>query len=277
MPNTQNLCLLADISCKHSYLYLRNLLKNGVAPESIILLNFSGPSFKFELNCKKFLAHFREFKMIKNIITKCRFYCLALWYRITLSHVKLKSFDDEKLVHEMRKFENCAYIYTCGGRVPKSFFEDYKFRILHCHIGYMPDFRGSDCLTWSALIDSKIGASIFYMNENLDRGALISRMKMPLVSIPRYRVFFWDSPKSVQYLDKRMDPLIRATFLSMALKEYQGTDYRNLPVHDVDDTQNHDFLWLHPKTKKIINSVLGGKISVAPKNFNLATLMKVDY
>jgi hypothetical protein len=276
MPKAQNLCLLGDISCKHSYLYLRTLLKNGVVPKGIILLNFSVPSFKIEPNIWKILAQSLEFKAIKNLIIKYKFYGVALWYRIRLSSVKLESFEEKKLVLEMHNFENCAFIYTCGGRVPKSFFEDYKFRILHCHIGYIPDFRGSDCLTWSALIDGKIGASIFYMTENLDRGDLISRMKMPLISIPRSRLFFWDSPKSLQYLDKRMDPLIRAIFLSMTLKEYQGKDYRNLPVRAVEDKQNYDFLWVHPKTRKIINNLLRDKVAVISKNCNLATLMKVD-
>jgi hypothetical protein len=73
-----------------------------------------------------------------------------------------------------------------------------------------------------------------------------------------------------------MDPLIRAIFLSMTLKEYQGTDYRNLPVRDVEDKQNYDFLWVHPKTRKIIDNLLRGKIAVISKNCNLATLMKVD-
>ena len=69
MSKAQNLCLLGDISCKHSYLYLRTLLKNGVVPKGIILLNFSVPSFKVELNFWKFLAHSLEFKVIKNLIT----------------------------------------------------------------------------------------------------------------------------------------------------------------------------------------------------------------
>ena len=160
--------------------------------------------------------------------------------------------------------------------MPSNFFTEENFRILHCHLGYLPDFRGSDCLTWSALIDTKIGASVFYMNENIDNGELISRMKMPILSYDGRRLAKINKTSQLDILNKKMDPRIRAQFLAFTLTKYIDTDFRKIPTKKLHFERGQEFFWLHPKLRKLINALLVEEVQIIPRNANLVSYMSID-
>lgn len=250
----QNICLIADIDCPHSLIYLEALSRRGVIPQHVIVVTFSDKrqrlSFRRLMKGVNLKSSNSQEKRLRLFLRKSRF---------AYSDLKVKTFYDLKLISKMKTFENCAFIYTCGGIVPKNYFQDFGFRILHCHLGKVPEFRGSDCLFWSILQEDKIGASIFYMEERLDRGRLIAHMTMPLVLPKEYPYISTVSKSFYSYLNEVVDPIIRAEFLSFVLAGFINRDYRYLPNQNQDLIKSRDFLSIHPRLYDVVSSLIARK------------------
>ena len=262
MQNKENLCLLADLNCRHSYQYFLSLIRSNVIMKHVILLDFKIQKSLNINQINRIVSDFLQLSWLRRRINRIQICILAKRYGVRTFNIKLQRLDDHKLIKQMQMVQDCAFIYTAGGIVPNIFFSEHEFKILHCHLGYIPDYKGSDCMVWSSLIEGKIGASVFYMTKDIDSGLLVSRMRMPLVILARKRFFYLSGKRHLGFLNKVMDPLYRANFLALTLRSYRGFDYRKLPVKDVNKDHVLDYTWVHPSLNELVGILLKSKIKV---------------
>ena len=151
----------------------------------------------------------------------------------------------------MNSNSNTAFLYTDGGIVPKYFFNNHNFKIIHCHPGLLPEIKGSDCLLWSASIRRKLGASCFYMSSNIDEGQVIERIEQDIPNLPTLLPFLGKKMIDYSYylLNNTIDPHIRAQLLLKVISKYHQTDLRKLPSISQPIWDRTPFLKMHPKIK----------------------------
>tara|TARA_B100001057_G_scaffold167422_1_gene168143 strand:- start:6063 stop:6707 length:645 start_codon:yes stop_codon:yes gene_type:complete len=81
-----------------------------------------------------------------------------------------------------------------------------KIKIIHCHPGKLPDFRGSTPIYYSLLKKNKIYCSSMFLNGELDKGDIILEEEYPI-------------PRNIFNIDKKYDDEIRAKHLIKTLKK----------------------------------------------------------
>ena len=268
-----NLVLVADLNCKNSSIYLRQILKFSVQLRGIIFID-SSKSVIPKLKVNNFWEFIRAIYFIHSrILRHLRFVSLvnkSKKHKINYNLLVGVNYYDSEVINLMLSYSDCAFLYTCGGIVPSKIF-NLNLKVIHTHLGLVPKYRGSDCMSYQMLIDNHIGASIFYMSTNLDSGDIIARMTMPIVDLRRLKIKF----NFIKYLNKNFDPIIRATFLAMVLAKYKGTDFRSLPSEPQLLSPQLDFLFIHPKLFGIINKIIEPQSLKLNHHVNICDLMNV--
>lgn len=265
-----NLVILADISCKHSLVYVQDLLKNKLQIRAVFALNFRYISVKSPKNYIQILQNLVNGKSIIKQYNKSKLLRLCRKNDIEFLQIQLAGFKDPKLSDHLNKFSDCAFLYTCGGIVPKMLLNRYKF--LHIHLGWVPLLRGSDCLFYSIIYLQKITASLIYMSSKIDKGDVISRMQMPLFKFKKsdLRIRFRSPKSKYKYITNNIDPKIRSKFLIEFLKNNKIKDFRNIKSNKQEVGNISNFLWIHPSLYKLCLNIWESNLRSEPLKFDQA-------
>ena len=87
-------------------------------------------------------------------------------------------------------------------------------KLLHCHPGNLPYFKGSTTIYYSILLNKKICVTIFLLNQSIDKGKIV------------YKKFF-EKPKKLEEIENNFDNKIRALTLVEYLKNNKEIRYQN--------------------------------------------------
>lgn len=107
-------------------------------------------------------------------------------------------------------------------------------RFLHCHGGYLPDFRGATGHYFGLLEAGMLGVSAIWLNEEVDGGAVVARR--------------WYEPDRGVNVDLVQDPVVRAHLLVEVLSEAARTG--SYPAVATPHDGNLHFV-IHPVLKAI--------------------------
>ncbi len=265
-----NLVILADISCKHSLVYVQDLLKNKLQIRAVFNLNFRYISVKSPKNYIQILRNLVNGKSILKQYYKRQLLRLCRKNDIECLNIQLAGFKDPKLSYHFNKFSDCAFLYTCGGIVPKFLLNRYKF--LHIHLGWVPLLRGSDCMLYSIMYLKKITASLIYMSSEIDKGDVISRMQMPLFNFQKsgLRIRFRSPKSKYKYITTNIDPIIRSKFLIEFLKTNKIKDFRKIKSNEQEVGNVSNFLWIHPALYELCLNIWESNLQSEPLKFDQA-------
>ncbi|MDC0402609.1 formyltransferase family protein [Candidatus Pelagibacter sp.] len=122
---------------------------------------------------------------------------------------------NSSLINKNLKLNKSSYniISTYPGEIVKNF-SLLKKKLLHCHPGDLPKFKGSTTIYYSIILKQKICVTIFIMNKSIDSGKII------------YKKYF-NCPKNLITLEKNFDNKIRSLTLINFLKKKRNYKYRN--------------------------------------------------
>jgi hypothetical protein len=263
-----NLVILADTSCKHSLVYLQDMIKNKLSVRAVFALNFK---YILPNSPKKYVQILRNLtnrKIYIRLYYETKILRLCKKNSIECINLQLESFKDDKLELYLYKFNNCAFLYTCGGIVPKSLLSKYKF--LHVHLGWVPLFKGSDCLLYSIMYRQKITASLIYMSSKIDTGDVIARMRMPLFDFRKYdlNIRLRSSKRQYRYITSNIDPIIRSKFLIEFIKNAGVKDFRRIKSSKQEIENTSNFLWIHPSLYEMSLNIWKSNLPSRPFNFD---------
>ena len=108
-----------------------------------------------------------------------------------------------------------------------------KNKLLHCHPGELPMFKGSTTIYYSILLKKRICVTIFEMNKSIDKGKII------------YKKYF-DKPKNLISIEKNFDNKIRTMTLIEYLKKEKKTKFKKTRDKFLE------YYIAHPLIRKIV-------------------------
>lgn len=110
-------------------------------------------------------------------------------------------------------------------------------KLIHCHPGDLPQFKGSTTIYYSIILNKKICVTIFIMNNKIDHGKIL------------YKKYF-SRPRNINDIERNFDSKIRALTLVEYLKKKNKKKYKLLKNND-----NYlPYYIAHPIVRKIVTN-----------------------
>lgn len=108
---------------------------------------------------------------------------------------------------------------------------------LHCHSGYLPEFKGSTTVYYSLLKNHDVGVSCIVLDSQIDAGPIVARKRYP-------------APPCDTNLDYTYDTAIRADLLNDVLRTLFDTN--KLPVERMQRPgEGTEYYIIHPVLKHV--------------------------
>lgn len=172
---------------KRSIEYINEIKKNKIEISKIILYSKTiGNTYKF---IKK--------KKLTNI----------------LIHLKTNSINSKILEKKFKKVKSTTNIVaTYPGEIVKNK-SLLKYKLIHCHPGDLPIFKGSTTIYYTIILKKKICVTLFELSEKIDNGKIL------------YKKYF-QYPKNLKLIENNFDNQIRAKTLVDYLKIRKRYNYK---------------------------------------------------
>jgi methionyl-tRNA formyltransferase len=172
---------------KRSIQYINEIKKNKIKINKIILYSKTiGNTYKF---IKK--------KKLTNI----------------LIHLKTNSINSKILEKKFQKIKSKTNIVaTYPGEIVKNK-SLLKYKLIHCHPGDLPIFKGSTTIYYTIILKKKICVTLFELSEKIDDGKIL------------YKKYF-QYPKNLKLIENNFDNQIRAKTLVDYLKTKKKYNYK---------------------------------------------------
>ena len=145
--------------------------------------------------------------------------------------------NSEEVLKLVQESTQSIFVYSGpGGAILGDRILSTGKNFVHVHPGIVPYYRGSTTLYYSLLNDGNCGATIFYMDTQIDTGPVIMK-----------RAF--TAPDDRTTIDTQYDPLIRAKLLVDVLQEYARTG--TLPSEPQNTHVGETYFIIHPVLKHL--------------------------
>ena len=193
---------------KRSLKYLEEMLKHKINIYKIII---------FSNKKKNLISKFIKDKNIINLLVYCR----------------TKSINSPIISHKLNFYKSKFNIVsTYPGEIIKNSFI-LKKKLLHCHPGNLPRFKGSTTIYYTILLKKKICVTLFLMNKKIDSGKIV------------YKKYF-KYPKKLKHIEENFDNEIRALTLVEFLK------LKNKPLYKNNNKSFVPYYIAHPIIRHIV-------------------------
>ena len=156
---------------KNSYLivekYPKKISKNYTKDHSNIINKHFQNVLKYE---KKYFQSY----VLKNLI---------LLKKRTLFSVKKGQINNIKVIQKIKKINPTLIALNASSILNKVYIDFFKGKIINCHAGYMPYYRGSGCNVWAFYHNELkyVGVTIHFVENKIDSGNIIFRGKPKFV------------------------------------------------------------------------------------------------
>ncbi len=142
-------------------------MKVGIFADGIWGLNF----IKLLSSDKNFIINFvvlRQ-KIDQNIFNYCN--------KKNLKYFSFKNINNKKNINILNKFNSDISISMSYNQIfDKNFLNIYKNRIINCHAGALPFYRGRSPINWAIINgEKKIGITTHIINTGIDKGDILDQ------------------------------------------------------------------------------------------------------
>ncbi len=145
------------------------------------------------------------------------------------------SCNDDIVLESLKKRKEKNFIYSGGGILGKDIL-GIKKKFIHVHPGIVPFYKGSTCFYYSIINEGYIGATSFFMEENLDTGDIIFQKKFNLQ----------DDEIDPDYI---LEPYLRSLVLVESLSNYAKNKKFKTKKQDKDSGET--YFIIHPVLKHL--------------------------
>lgn len=91
--------------------------------------------------------------------------------------------SDPQFIENLKSFKADLFIVVAFKKLPKSIFELPKIGTINLHTSLLPNYRGASPINWVLINnEKKTGVSIFFINDKIDQGDIISQSVINLES-----------------------------------------------------------------------------------------------
>lgn len=226
-------------SHNRSKAYLQTLLKHGIRPSKVILLERESQRDKLMTPPSK------------NVIQEPSYYFDPFiseiesldTHKISYERVVGSSFNDQCLIDSIAACDEDIFIFS-GSGILKELFKSGK-TFIHVHPGKLPEFRGSTCPYYSVLSQNSWSCSVIEMSPLIDQGKILSCKSFEAKSV-------------TTDLSKVYDPYTRAEALIEYLLTFKEGGEK-IPPRDNPSQSGDDFFIIHPILELIAKERIRGK------------------
>jgi methionyl-tRNA formyltransferase len=227
------------INNNRSKAYLQNLIKNGLIPAKIILLNDKNIDLPEHTENDKIISKDTNQKFIRklddlDISFDEKEHVLSTIEKNNINYIVIDTLDINavEVVEEVSKISTEYIVYSGpGGTILRKDILSKGKKFIHVHPGWLPKYRGSTTIYYSMLINSEVGASVILFEEGIDEGPIL------------YKKIYKIKEKGIDF-DYVLDPLVRAK----TLVEFFKQKNINLTIQEKCKNAN-TFYIVHPFIK----------------------------
>jgi hypothetical protein len=157
-----------------------------------------------------------------------------------MKNIYVNDINDEVVLDVLAELDRSKKILFAGGGIVGPKILELGFEIIHCHLGYLPNYRGSDSIYWQLIEECILGYSVIRMNKAIDGGDILLRKKIKdLRFIKKYKLEIDEF-----FINYVLDPFLRAEGISAFLEKKDIGE-----IFQLDDY--NAFYRMHPKMKQI--------------------------
>jgi methionyl-tRNA formyltransferase len=217
---------------------LQNLVLNNLLPSIVLLLGESEIKplvKKARENSRSQLSTEQKFSTDIPVLT------LIQKYNLPYKLLNTNNPNSEEVIKIVKALNQEIIIYSGpGGVILSNSILSAGKKFLHVHPGIVPEFRGSTTVYYSLLEQKKLGATAFFMSQEIDCGDVIKTQ-------------VYEPPNDRTLLDVYFDPFIRSQLLVDVLQELEikGVLSSESQRNDSGET----YFIIHPVLKHI--AILG--------------------
>lgn len=221
--------------------YLQNLISNNFIPSKIIVLNNNHVTLVEHTENDKIISkHTNQIFIRKlddlDISFDEKEHVLKTIQNHNIEFVEINNSDvnSKEVVDEVASIKDEYIVYSgpSSSILKKEILSKQK-KIIHVHPGWLPKFRGSTTIYYSMLLKCKIGCSVIFLEEGIDKGPVLYRQEYDI------------SEKDIDF-DYLLDPLVRAK----TLIEFFKTEEIK-PMKQNNDQDKTTFYIIHPVLKHL--------------------------
>ncbi len=94
-----------------------------------------------------------------------------------INYFKFKNINNKKSIETLKKFKTDMYVSMSYNQIfKKIFFTHVKKKIINCHAGALPYYRGRSPINWAIINgEKKIGITTHLVNSKIDRGDILDQ------------------------------------------------------------------------------------------------------
>tara|TARA_A100001015_G_scaffold147013_1_gene162995 strand:- start:2294 stop:2941 length:648 start_codon:yes stop_codon:yes gene_type:complete len=172
-------------------------------PRSLSYLKYL-KAFKFEPKKIIYLDNLLKNDKSRSVLFKKKFFFPSITIKKFKSRTISKNVSDFILKQKEKYFVYSGY----PGEIIKNNKVLKLKKIIHCHPGKLPDYKGSTTIYYSLIKERKIYCSTIILNKKLDSGKILFKKKYP-----------W--PKKLNDIDSVYDNYIRSMNLIHVIKNFK--------------------------------------------------------
>lgn len=229
------------INNNRSKAYLQNLIKNGLPPIKIIVLDDKNISLPEHTENDKIISINTNQNFIrKSIDLEISFdekeHVLSTIIRNNIDYTLVNTLDinTSEVIEEIALLTTEYVVYSGpGGTILRKDILSQGKKFIHVHPGWLPKYRGSTTIYYSMLINLEVGASVILFEEGIDEGPIL------------YKKSYKIKEKGIDF-DYVLDPLVRAK----TLIEFFRMETINL-TKQVETEVTSTFYIVHPFIKHV--------------------------
>jgi len=187
-----NVAMVAADTTRSEY-YIKQLIKNDILPQHIILL----------LNNEVSLLPGQKERELRSSVTE-----LLKQKKITYDIAPNSDINSQEVITLISNRLESVFIFSgFGGALLRNDILSIGKKFLHVHGGYLPNYKGSTTNYYSLINENTVGASSIFLTKDIDCGPILLRKKFP-------------PPKDRTEIDHVYDSKVRSIVLIDTLKKY---------------------------------------------------------
>ena len=142
------------------------------------------------LNLIKILHFDKNFK-IKFVVlrNKIDFNIFNFCKKKKINNFNFKNINNKKSIEILKKFKTDIFVSMSYNQIFKSnFLNKFKIKIINCHAGALPYYRGRSPINWAIINgEKKIGITTHLINSQIDKGDILDQQFIKMQKSDNYK------------------------------------------------------------------------------------------
>ncbi|MDA8933113.1 formyltransferase family protein [Candidatus Pelagibacter ubique] len=170
-----------------------------------------------------------------------------------IDYIKHKNVNSDEFISIIEKYKCDLFVSMSFNQIFKSKIIDLtKYKIINCHAGKLPFYRGRNVLNWVLINDEKeFGITVHFVDEGIDTGDIISQKSFQITDEDNYKTLL--EKAYVECANILYDAIL--LFKKGKVKTYKQNKIYPLGFYCVERKKGDEILDWNQTSREIFNFV----------------------